>query len=50
MNDSFLHYYEDELRHVREMAAEFGALHPLVCNPPSDLGRFAIDLGNRALF
>lgn len=30
MNDSFLHYYEDELRHVREMAAEFGALHPLV--------------------
>jgi len=30
MNEAFLRYYEDELRHVREMAAEFGALHPLV--------------------
>lgn len=30
MNDAFLNYYEDELRHVREVAAEFGALHPLV--------------------
>ena len=30
MNETFLRYYEDELRHVREVAAEFGALHPLV--------------------
>ncbi len=30
MNESFLRYYENELRHIREMAAEFGALHPLV--------------------
>lgn len=30
MNDTFLRYYEDELRHIREVAAEFGALHPLV--------------------
>lgn len=30
MNERFLQYYEDELRHVREMAEDFGALHPLV--------------------
>jgi len=30
MNERFLQFYEDELRHVREMAADFGALHPLV--------------------
>lgn len=30
MNETFLRYYEDELRHIREVAAEFGALHPLV--------------------
>ena len=30
MNETFLRYYEDELRHVREVAAEFGALHPVV--------------------
>ena len=30
MNETFLRYFEDELRHIRETAAEFGALHPLV--------------------
>ena len=30
MNERFLQYYEDELRHVRETAEDFGALHPLV--------------------
>ncbi len=30
MNETFLGYYEDELRHIRDLAAEFGAMHPLV--------------------
>ncbi|RYD38353.1 MAG: type VI secretion system baseplate subunit TssF [Verrucomicrobiaceae bacterium] len=30
MNETFLGYYEDELRHIREVAGEFGTMHPLV--------------------
>ena len=30
MDDTFLNYYADELRHIREVAAEFGDAHPLV--------------------
>ena len=30
MDETFLSYYEDELRHIRDVAAEFGSAHPLV--------------------
>ncbi len=30
MDETFLNYYADELRHVREVATEFGDAHPLV--------------------